>query len=245
MTRFFCFLLLLGFCSKSTLAQTEALPFKTKSISVFKNNTAFLLKSGEVSTQQGHFKMTQAIPTALYGTLWIHSPDNRLKNVQSFEETITKTEQRNAQSINSMIQANLNKRMKIVLSNEQVHEGRVENLHQEHLPVTSGGRPLTSPILMTFKTDSSWLSLPLSEVKRVWFQEKPNFQWEKTSQKTQHVVQVDFTNQAAKQKLDLIYLTAGINWAPMYLLELQSPTSAQLTLRGELSNEAEDIVNAD
>lgn len=228
----------------SAFGQKKKRDFQTKSISVFKNNSAFLIKSGDVKTENGSYKMKNDFPAALYGTLWIHSPDKQLKNIKSFEEEETLVVNRNAESVTAMIVANLDKKMQVHLMDDQIHEGIIEELVYDgvHDPLITV--PSTLPKLITLKSENQWVSFPINRVKKVVFLEKPNHLFESTTKETKRILQVDFLNKKQQQKLDMMYLAGGLNWSPIYLLELQNEQKARLTLRGELTNDAEDIENA-
>ena len=43
----------------------------TQKIAIFKNGTGFYIKSGNITTQNNKYILTQ-IPNALFGTLWIN-----------------------------------------------------------------------------------------------------------------------------------------------------------------------------
>jgi hypothetical protein len=45
-------------------AQEKRDTFQTKSVSVFKNGSAFFVKSGKVKTEKGRYLMTEKIPTS-------------------------------------------------------------------------------------------------------------------------------------------------------------------------------------
>ncbi|MEM9824321.1 MAG: hypothetical protein AAF985_24765 [Bacteroidota bacterium] len=234
--------LILGLClmSGAMIAQEAQLP--TQSISIFKNNTAFFIKSGQVNTENGQYKMTQSSPAALYGTFWFHSPQNALANISSFEEESTTIEKRSARSVAQMIKANLKKKMKLFLYDDLTYEGTIEHFELGTKDILRTGASDGGDVL-TIQTSTGWVSLPISSIRRVEFMEKPQLEFDHSKTKKQRILQIDFNNKSQQQALDMMYLTSGINWSPIYLLELKSDTKARLTLRGELTNDAEDMVN--
>jgi hypothetical protein len=46
---------------------------QTKSVSIFKNNKSFFIKSGSVSPVNNQYFLGDEIPRALFGTLWFQS----------------------------------------------------------------------------------------------------------------------------------------------------------------------------
>jgi len=220
--------------------------FNTKSISVFKNSSAFFIKEGTVNTKNGVYKMTNHFPTALFGTLWIHSPEGHLQHISSFQDEVNKKQTTPATSIPMMIRLNQGKKMKIWLSDEESHEGIVEAIDSSKM--TNPGSPtisLQAQHIVTFKTGDQWLTIPMALIKRVSFMEKPEQLYSSEIKEKKNILQVDFSNKKKKQRLDMMYLSGGMNWTPMYLMELTSDTRAKLTLRSELKNNIEDIKNTD
>ena len=67
--------LVLNICAFSQDVKQD---FKTSSISIFKNGTAFFIKSGKVKTEDSAYRMTENIPPALFGTYWINSSAGEL-----------------------------------------------------------------------------------------------------------------------------------------------------------------------
>ena len=153
----------------SNITQAQENPLETESISVFKNNSAFFIKSGTVNTENGQFSMSKNIPAAMYGTLWFHSPDNALKNISSFEREESNTETRNAKSVASMIKANMDKRMRLILDDDVNYEGTIESLEMAKQQAGINRLAFQTGDLLTIKTESEWVSFPISRVKKVVF----------------------------------------------------------------------------
>ncbi len=219
--------------------------FKTQSISIFKNSSAFFIKEGEVATKDGKYQMINDFPTALFGTMWIHSPTGNLKHLSAYPDSLSREEKWGATNFSEMIALNKGKKIKLWLKEEETPlEGMVESVQEKQKDLAKRGiRPMALQNVITFKTETEWLTFPVSAIQKLSFLEKPEQLLTKEIKEEKHVLEVDFTNNQARQKLDMMYLAGGISWSPMYLLELESETKANLTLRAELKNDVEDIEN--
>ncbi len=58
---------------------------KQESVSIFKNSTAFFVKSGQVTTKDKKWEIVgDTIPRALNGTFWLSSPTKEMSIAKSF-----------------------------------------------------------------------------------------------------------------------------------------------------------------
>ncbi len=235
---------LLLFFSLTLSAQKD---FKTKSVSIFKNGTAFFVKSGEVASEKSKYLMTEEIPAALFGTLWFHSPDNELRHILSYEDEVKEVNELQAKSFLEMLEANKGKKIKISIAENEILEGVVEEIKNTPNPTPNAINTLPALMssIVTFKTNDQWISFKIEELKRIYFSEKPTHFYKKENSINKHVVELNFSSAKAKQRLNMMYLQGGISWSPNYLIELKGEKTANLTLRAELTNDAEDIKNTE
>ena len=57
---------------------------QTKYVTIFKNGTAFIQKSGTVKKRKkGTYKWSENLPEAIYGTFWFSSPTGKIVSVKS------------------------------------------------------------------------------------------------------------------------------------------------------------------
>lgn len=227
-------LLLLSTLVAFSLAQGQ---LQTKSVSVFKNNKAFFIKSGTVTPKGTQYQLTGEMPGALFGTLWFQSPGNAIKLVSSSEQNIEK--QGTPISHYEILKANLNKKVVLYLSPTETAEGIVQAF-SENYDKTS--ETYYIPAFVTIKGTSTWQSIKIEDIKRIGFAENPVTTV--TSYEKKKVVTVDFAESKA-QPLSMMYLEDGLNWSPNYLLELTSENKGILTLQAQIKNDAEDIKNTD
>ncbi|MEZ4924876.1 MAG: hypothetical protein R3A50_01275 [Saprospiraceae bacterium] len=213
----------------------------TSSISIFKNGTAFFIKSGKVPAEDKVYRMTEHIPSALFGTFWLSSPSNELNFVSSYIDTLESSEKMLANSIAEMLSANLGQKVKLHIGESEVVEGVVEELGKmEDVRIIS---PRQS--IINLRMDGKWLTLTVQEIRRIEFPEPPNRYYELTKKEIKPVLQVDFNSVKKEQDLDMMYLSSGLSWTPVYLIELIEEQKARLSLRAEVVNNVEDINNTD
>ena len=238
-------MLILAFLTSSIHAQKDKAknPLKAKSVSIFKNGSAFFIKEGKVKTKDSSYIMTENLPRALFGTFWIHSPSNELKQVTSYTDLVTTKSENVARSFIDLLEANKGKKMKIHIGKDEVYEGTPEEVVMKD--AKGEEKRFVNQTVIVFKTATDWLSFSPNEIRRIQFLEKPNQLLEKETVTNKHVLSVDFTTKKAEQNIEMMYLENGINWTPTYLIEMTSDTRAKLSLRAEVTNNAEDIDNTD
>jgi len=234
--------LLVGFIllSHSVKAQDVKKDFKTSSISIFKNGTAFFIKSGEVSASNGVYRMKKNIPPALSATFWITSPDDQLAFISSYVDTLQVPQKTVANSMVDLINANLGQRARLHIGKDEIIEGIAEDIGRNDPKTQSKDHPLIS-----LKMDGRWMSILKNEIRRIEFFEQPNQLLEWNKQEIKPVLEVNFASARKKQSLQMMYLSRNLNWTPTYLIELIDEEKARLTLRAEVVNNTEDIENTD
>lgn len=228
--------------STTLLAQN----FQTQSVSIFKNGQSFFIKKGEVKTTDGQWKMLeQDIPAALFGTLWFHSSEGAIESTKSYPDTLVSKKEEMASAILDILTLNQGKQMKLYLKNDIVLTGIIESITKKEDAKDAQGRYNNYARVLLFKTDTTWVTLLPTDVQRIDFLEKPDFLKETTKKLPKNIIEIGFNDKKATQNLEMMYLRNGLNWAPEYLLELESDTKATLTLQAEISNNGENLEAVD
>ncbi|MEZ4958409.1 MAG: hypothetical protein R2830_01195 [Saprospiraceae bacterium] len=216
--------------------------FKTQSVAVFKNGQSFFIKYGKVKTDKSTYRVKEGdVPASLFGSLWFSSPSDNLAFVKSFPDSTEEKRNVAVQAFQDLMAINKGKKMKVYLGDNRTYDGVIESMDE--------GRPGPARLgslnsLVTMKTSTgAWVSFYSAQVTQIEFLEKPALSKELLEKLPQNVVEISFADTKSDQELNMMYLRNGLNWAPQYLLELQSKTEATLTLQAELSNEAEDLDN--
>jgi hypothetical protein len=214
---------------------------KQESVSIFKNSTAFFVKSGQVTTKDKKWEVIgDTIPRALNGTFWLSSPTKEMSIAKSFLQD--KEVQGLAVSYAEMFLANDGKKVRILQSGDSTWmEGKIKILQTPNpdpsKPAIKSGSLYA--LVLNNGTTTMITHSQLNSCSKVEFLESPSFT--NASVQKLPVMQVNFTTAKEKQALNLMYLSKGISWTPDYLIELIAEDKAKMTLRTTVINEAEDI----
>jgi DNA-binding sugar fermentation-stimulating protein len=210
------------------MAQTE---LKTKSISVFKNGQAFVIKEGEVATTNNIYTLKK-IPDALFGTLWFAGLQSDIVQVTSKQEAAEESADRKVISFRDLLFANKNKSFTLTTNDDKIYNGTVEDFDLQNDPNST----------LLIKTNKNWISILPSSIKNIEFSDKPAKVFVQNNKTVKPVIKIQFAK-SGNQLFSIMYLQNGISWMPTYLLELKSETEAQLKMQAEVINDAEDLVN--
>ena len=214
---------------------------KTESVSIFKNASAFFVKSGIVNTKDKKWELIgDSIPKALQGTLWFSAPTGELNIIKSFFQD--KEIQGLASQYYDMMLANDGKRVKVLVSGDSTWiEGKIKILQ---IPSSDPRKPANkSTNLFAIVLDNGHTTLltqqQVNSLQKLVFVDVPSFT--NSSIQKLPVLQVNFNTPKEKQALNMMYLSNGVSWTPDYLIELLTEDKALLKLRTTIINDAEDI----
>lgn len=246
--------------SFSVLSAQEEL--KTKSISVFKNGKSFVIKEGNVATQNQIYTLSKT-PNALMGTFWFSGTQSFVKQVISSQEIVDEPLERKVNSFSDLLYANKGKILTITTNDGKTYKGVVEDfslpeeissalqLKEKELTDEYGDfsgnrfdifRPEAA--IFSFKMSDKWVAMSPSDIKTIEFADKPNTQIKANIKVKKPVIKVHF-DKSGTQGLNMMYLQDGISWNPTYQLNLLSDTQAKLKLQAEVSNSNESIKETD
>lgn len=206
--------------------------FKNQSVSVFKNASAFFIKSGKVAAADKKWLwQSDSLPAMLEGTFWVNVPDNRLTSLKSSMED--KKEEDVVQSFTDMLDANDGKRVRMYF---QYDTNKVEGKVQ--LIKMGKDKSYMYAVVNGSKTNI-FSSDRIMQLHRLEFLDAPNFvrKWEKPTP----TIRFEFENAKADQPLLLMYLQNNLSWNPEYKLELLDDKKGKLTMQAAVVNEAEDF----
>ena len=201
---------------------------RTRSVAVFKNGLGFFMRQGDVTLREG-WCVAEHVPPAAFGTLAIYATDEKetVDIVGSGPGEVVAFDDRDAAddlpTRRSRLEACRN--LKIELSYK--HEGQDRK--------AAGRLASVGPKYVVLDSGSNSFAVPVAEVERLQVLELP--------------LRVHVESEAAKQPekstLGMAYLRKGIIWIPDYTLKVIDDDTAELTLRGTLINEAEDLIHTD
>ncbi len=214
---------------------------KTESVSIFKNATAFFVKSGQVNTKDKKWEILgDTIPKALQGSLWFSSPINELLMVKSFQQD--REIQTMAYQFSDLCLANDGKKIRILFTGDSSWvEGKIKVLQ---IPASAGNIPVQKnnsivALIQNNGTTALYTVQQINALKRIEFIDFPNITNSSISKLP--VLQTIFSSSKEKQPLQMMYLSQGLSWIPDYLIELVSDDKAVLKLRTTVLNQSEDF----
>jgi hypothetical protein len=201
---------------------------RVRSVAVFKNGLGFFMRDGDVALRDG-WCVSAEVPPAAFGTLAIYSHQNgqMVDVVSTGPGEIVEFDGLDAGKDAKAKRARLevSKLLQVQLTYKQ-----------EGVAKTSAGKLVSvGPEYVVLEADSSSYAVPLDGITKMQILQFP--------------VRVHVTSPDGKSPeqstLGMAYLRKGITWIPEYTLKVLDDDTAELTLRGTLVNEAEDLVHCD
>ncbi|MCP5062237.1 MAG: hypothetical protein GY936_07230 [Ignavibacteriae bacterium] len=204
-------------------------------------------KTFRVTPENNRFVLNgKFIPKARLGTLSITDIDNSIKSIKSYVDTLRTPNLIRKVSTSSyvdMLKANLNKVITIT-TDKKIRKGEVKEImyhsynNASHILLKEGAEyniiRIQDIISLSFPSKPT---IPISEI----IQPDP-FSNRKVGDLKLNVV-LEFNNSSPKE-ISMKYLQKGISWMPFYYLEIDDTRkNAKLTLKAELVNDSEDIIN--
>jgi len=201
---------------------------KVNSVAVFKNGLGFFIRQGKVELRDG-WCVAREVPPAAFGTLAIYSAneDHLVDIVGSGPGEIVDFDGIDAPR-------DIEYKRKRLLSNINL---RVEiTYNQKGNDRTAAGELVSvGPKFLVLDAPDNSFAVPLEGISRMQILDLP--------------VRVHVQDQAEKTpnatELGMAYLRKGITWIPEYTVKILDDNTAELTLRGTLINEAEDLIHCD
>ncbi len=200
---------------------------KPKILTVFKNGLGFFIREGATDLKNG-WAVTEEVPAAALGTLWVTS----LEAGSPVEETVSllaEVEKSTpAASLEALLGANVGKKV-VVMANNQTFEGVIKAAPGNIFILTTrdGGETVLNKgavIRIEFPGDHAVNVTSKAPAKRMKFK---------------------LAGRASKGRLMLSYLQKGVTWQPSYLVNIEDPKKARLTMKATLVNDVEDLEGVD
>ncbi|MEM7035460.1 MAG: DUF4139 domain-containing protein [Bacteroidota bacterium] len=236
--------------------------FKTKSVSIFKNGTAFFRKSAEFDASKGEVLLTD---------LSIATPDKHLKpnplpvarfphqggsyRLYDFHHSRLDAQLNEVQfgSLWFFSPGNPLKSVSRYIAPTEVEQAvpDIPAMLRENpnLPVElrlKGHEDLVKSKTWEVHGDfimlqqgQTWMTARLDEVEQVTFEGKPDMA--RTITEDRKMMRLDFEKQKAKQEVELFYMQKGLHWVPNYLVSLKENGKAHVKLRATVMNDIEDF----
>lgn len=212
---------------------------KGQRVAVFKNGTGFFfnpmtLKAEKDGEQKGKF-IIKSVPQALFGTFWFYTNGKPISSLKSYESEAS-TESKKSTNFLEMLYGNIGKTVEITLKQETENNTEMAGKIQD-VNLKSG-----MIFLETTKPKVGFMVVSMSEIKLISFPQKPNTDYSPIEK--QRIIEVEIDKATSQENVEMAYLQRGIGWLPSYLVHLKDDKKAQIVLRAELVNDAEDIKDA-
>lgn len=200
---------------------------RVTSVSVFKNGHGFFLREGRVALNDG-WCVADAVPPAAFGTLAVYSlaANETVDIVGSGPGTLVEFDNRDADGDEKTKRAHLSPRLNMKLKLTYRHRGSEKD--------AAGTLVSVGPDYAVLEHDGRNIAVPIDGLLSLQVLDNPL---------RIHVAGED--QSPVDTALGMAYLRKGITWIPEYTLRLIDEDTAELTLRGTLINEAEDLVHCD
>lgn len=254
-----CCLILLFAALLFSFASTQenslpVLKAKTKTVAVFKNGLGFFTREGLSELKDG-WAVTEHVPPSSLGSVWVSSldKDSRLAEVIGFREDVRKAAE--AISIEELLEANIGEKVNITYGDNKTIEGAIKSVPKTREPEkadlipTDYTRNIYDPrlqpkpgLIVVIDTGSSEVVLNKASITKVEF----NGEFSTAFPGREKAKRLKFRVATPKKeaKIALSYLQKGISWSPAYLVNIEDPKKARITLKATLVNDAESIEDA-
>jgi hypothetical protein len=240
-------MILSAFLLPAAVEKENPLPIlntKPKTIAVFKNGLGFFIREGEVELQD-KWGVTESVPQAALGSLWIGSldEDTQIEEVIGFFEDVKSDTE--AITLQELLKANIGKKA-VVTANNQVIEGTIKSVPEDRVsyPESRLQRVPSQPaVIAIISTKEGEVAINKNAVSKIEF--PTNFSTRIPSQERAKRIKFKLATRKKKAALSLSYLQKGISWIPSYLVNIEDPKKARITMKAILINDTEDLDNVD
>jgi hypothetical protein len=219
---------------------------KTIAVAAFKNGLAFAVRQGEIPLTSGTARLAP-IPNATLGTLWLApvNPDARIDEIVAYRyNTPTK---RPIQSIGEILRANAGKTVTITYQMKDYTGEAVGFKDNSPDPTPATVAPTDSRYpqhedYLLLRTDKHLMAFPLGGISMASLPDDAILN--ETVQSPSQALRLKVKGGSAKEKLSMGYLEHGFGWTPSYLISLTDDTNAQITMQAVVTDDAEELQNA-
>ena len=207
---------------------------RTKNVAVFKNGLGFFVQEGKVRLKDGWCRGAE-VPPASYGTFAVYSTEENTAvdiialspgEIMEFDDRqFADTKEARLECLASCKELNLQL-----------------SYTQKGNPASSAGKLISiGEEYVILENANSSFAVPLTSITKIQVLELPLRVH--VDRETPDGEQAGPCNEEVS--LNMSYLLKGIIWVPEYSLKIIDETTAELTLRGTLYNEVEDLIDTD
>jgi hypothetical protein len=223
------FFLILLILNSFYMEAQQSLPLKR--ITIFKNATALVTKEGKAVLKDGAARLP--IPAeVLFGGYWIGvTKDNSIKSLTFQNDKLEKDEP--AKDLWQHLAGNIGKQVTLSLSQKEEKNisGKILSFEKETMVVK-------------IKQDNGKTTfLSAAGIYQIDFAEEVSKTYKEDS--VRRMVLVHPEKSATEISLQELYMQAGVNWIPSYLLKLKDDKTARLEMKATIENAVDDISDAE
>lgn len=203
---------------------------RTRSVAVFKNGLGFFLREGEVTPHEG-WCVADNVPPAAFGTLAIYAKNENdvVDIVGSGPGEVVEFDGRDALADQATRLARLTANRNLKVELQYMHKGQKRSATGQLVSVGAE--------YVAVENEAGSIAVPTDGISRMQVLDLPL---------RVHVSRETAAKYAGEKKtLGMAYLRKGITWIPEYTMKVIDDDTAELTLRGTVVNEAEDLIHAD
>ena len=217
---------------------------KPRTLAIFKNGLGFFIREGEVELQD-KWAVTEYVPQASLGSLWIGSldKDTQIEEVIGFLQDVqSETE---AVTLQELLRANIGKKVKVTAQN-QVIEGVIKSVPEKRAMYHQIPQQRVQPppgAIVIISTKDGEIAVNKNAVLKIEF--PSSYSTQILSQGKEKRLKFRLSTPKKKARLSLSYLQKGISWIPSYLVNIEDPKKARITMKATLINDVEDLENVD
>ncbi len=247
------FLLVLSLSWLSAKAQSsKELPdvtLKTTSVAAFKNGLGFFMRQGTAHLANGQARIP-FVPEASLGSLWL-APNESGVTIEELVAYRYKTpRERSVESLEELLRNSVGKTVTVTF-NQKEYTGEVLGYSKpEPSTPSSRANPYAASVVpaepgrvLLMKVGDAVLAMDPRSVTLVSSPAMPGM----TIKEDSETKALRFTLKGAGDTANLTmgYLQKGVGWTPSYLVSLQDEKTARITMQAVLTNDVEDLTNAD
>ncbi len=202
---------------------------RTTTVSVFKNGLGFFMREGKVKLNDG-WCISPKVPPAAFGTLNIFAPDKKeqIDVIGSGYGKIYEFDGYDEQDSTEARRKHLNNSINLEIA--------VTYKQKDQVQTAKGKLRSIGPAFAILETKTNSFAVPIAGIERL--------------QVLKNSLRIHVTDEAdnplnKETTLAMAYLSNGVCWIPEYTLKILKEGEAELTLRGTLMNDAEDLIKCD
>jgi hypothetical protein len=220
---------------------------KTVAVAAFKNGLAFVLRQGEIPLSGGVGRIAP-IPVATLGTLWLAPAGSDAKVDEVVAYHYSTSGQRPIPSIGEILRANAGKTVTITYQMKE-YTGEVVGLREPGPDTTAASIASTDTRYtphedyLLLRVDKRLMAFPLGGISTASLPDDAVLH-ENVEHQNQ-ALRLRIKGGSAKEKISMGYLEHGLGWTPSYLISLTDDANAQITMQAVVSDDAEDLQNAE